>query len=166
MRRDLSNSLAIKIHSSNHGRQRIPSATENSAIHDSATEESADDTTPWDMSAICDEIMVLERVFVDDFMGGIAGPRTRDKKRKHAQAQKSRGNELKLSPQQEAEMRKLRKEQGEYAKLIREQQKDLRRQKDKLAGKITLFNVALMPAIVILLGLILFIQRRRSTRAR
>lgn len=82
------------------------------------------------------------------------------------QSRKSRGSELYLSPEQEAEIGKLRKEQVEYAKLIREQQKDLRRQKDKLAGKITLLNVALMPALVILIGLILFIQRRRSTRAR
>jgi ABC-type uncharacterized transport system involved in gliding motility auxiliary subunit len=70
------------------------------------------------------------------------------------------------SPEQEAEIRKLRKEQVEYSKLIREQQKDLRRQKDKLAGKITLLNVAAMPLIVIVVGLALFIQRRRSTRAR
>ena len=82
------------------------------------------------------------------------------------QSQKSAGNELYLSPEQEAEIRKLRKEQVDYSKLIREQEKDLRRQKDKLAGKITLLNVAAMPAIVVLVGLGLFIQRRRSTRAR
>lgn len=82
------------------------------------------------------------------------------------QAQKSSGNELYLSPEQEAEIRKLRKEQVEYSKLIREQEKDLRRQKDKLAGKITLLNTAVMPFIVILFGLGLFIQRRRATRAR
>lgn len=82
------------------------------------------------------------------------------------QSQKARGSELYLSPEQEAEIRKLRQEQVEYAKLIREQEKDLRRQKDKLAGKITLLNVALMPGLVILFGLVLFIQRRRSTRAR
>lgn len=82
------------------------------------------------------------------------------------QTKKSRGSELYLSPEQEAEIRKLRKEQVEYAKLIREQQKDLRRQKDKLAGKITLLNVAVMPLLVTLFGLGLFIQRRRSTRAR
>ena len=62
------------------------------------------------------------------------------------QAKKSRGSELYLSPEQEAEIRKLRQEQVEYSKLIREQQKELRRQKDKLAGKITLLNVAVMPA--------------------
>ncbi len=82
------------------------------------------------------------------------------------QAQKARGSELNLSPEQEAEIRKLRKEQVEYSKLIREQQKDLRRQKDALAGKITLLNVAAMPLLVILFGLGLFLLRRRSTRAR
>jgi ABC-type uncharacterized transport system involved in gliding motility auxiliary subunit len=82
------------------------------------------------------------------------------------QTQKSRGTELYLSPEQEAEIHKLRKEQVEYAKLIREQQKDLRRQKDKLAGRITLLNVAVMPLAVIAVGFGLFFQRRRSTRAR
>jgi ABC-type uncharacterized transport system involved in gliding motility auxiliary subunit len=82
------------------------------------------------------------------------------------QAQKSRGAELYLSPEQEAEIRKLRQEQVEYSKLIREQEKELRRQKDKLAGKITLINVVAMPTLVILFGLFLFLQRRRATRAR
>ena len=88
------------------------------------------------------------------------------KKLSDLQAQKSRGSELYLSPAQEAEIKKLREEQVEYAKLVREQEKDLRRQKDKLGGKITLLNVAAMPALVVLVGLALFIQRRRATRAR
>jgi DNA repair exonuclease SbcCD ATPase subunit len=82
------------------------------------------------------------------------------------QAQKSRGSELYLSPAQEEEIKKLRAEQVEYSKLIREQEKELRRQKDKLSAKITLLNVAAMPVLVILIGLILFINRRRATRAR
>ena len=82
------------------------------------------------------------------------------------QAQKSRGSELYLSPAQEAEIKKLRAEQVEYSKLVREQEKDLRRQKDKLGGKITLLNVAAMPALVVLIGLAFFVQRRRATRAR
>lgn len=82
------------------------------------------------------------------------------------QAKKSRGSELYLSPEQEAEIRALRKEQVEYSKLIREQEKELRRQKDKLAGKITLLNVAAMPLLVIVVGFVLFFQRRRATRAR
>jgi len=82
------------------------------------------------------------------------------------QAQKSQGNELHLSPEQETEIRNLRKEQVEYARMIREQEKDLRRQKDELAGKITLLNVAAMPTLVILVGLGLFLKRRSVTRAR
>ncbi|MES2922546.1 MAG: Gldg family protein [Verrucomicrobiota bacterium] len=82
------------------------------------------------------------------------------------QAERSRGAGPYLTPAQEEELKKLRAEQVKYSKLIREQQKDLRRQKDKLAGNITLLNVAAMPALVVLVGLALFIQRRRSTRAR
>jgi hypothetical protein len=82
------------------------------------------------------------------------------------QSQKSRGSELYLSPAQEAEIKKLRQEQVEYAKLVRDQEKELRRQKDKLAGKITLLNVAAMPALVVLVGLGLYLKRRSATRAR
>ncbi len=82
------------------------------------------------------------------------------------QAQKAEGSELYLSPEQEAEINKLREQQVEYSRLIREQEKDLRRQKDKLGGKITLLNVAAMPALVILFGFLLYLQRRSSTRAR
>ena len=45
-------------------------------------------------------------------------------------------------------------------------QKDLRSRKDKLTGNITLLNVAIMPAFVILIGLGLYFQRRVSTGAR
>lgn len=82
------------------------------------------------------------------------------------QSQKSQGTELYLSPEQEAEIQKLREEQVKYARLIREQEIDLRRQKDQLAGRITKLNVAVMPAIVILIGLGLYLNRRCATRAR
>ena len=88
------------------------------------------------------------------------------KKLSDLQAQKSSGSELYLSPAQEAEIKKLRQEQVRYSKLVREQEKELRRRKDALSGKITLLNVAAMPVVVILVGLALFMQRRRSTRAR
>ncbi len=82
------------------------------------------------------------------------------------QAQKAQGSELYLSPEQEAEIRKLREQQVEYSRMIRELEKDLRRQKDELAGRVTLLNVAVMPAIVILVGLGFFFKRRAATRAR
>ncbi len=82
------------------------------------------------------------------------------------QAQKSAGSELHLSPAQELEITNLRKEQVKYAREIREKEKDLRRQKDQLAGKITLLNVAAMPLVVILFGFGLFLKRRSAIRAR
>lgn len=82
------------------------------------------------------------------------------------QSQKSAGSELYLSPAQEAEIKKLREEQVDYSKRIREEEKGLRRQKDALAGNITLLNVAAMPVLVVLVGIGLFIKRRSSTRAR
>ena len=82
------------------------------------------------------------------------------------QSQKTQGNELFLSPEQEAEIQKLREEQVKYSRLIREQEIDLRRQKDHLAGNITKLNVAVMPSIVILIGLGLYLKRRSATRAR
>lgn len=82
------------------------------------------------------------------------------------QAQKTRGSELRLSPAQELEIRNLRNKSVEYSRLIRSKEKDLRRQKDQLAGNITLLNVAAMPALVVLFGLGLFVKRRAATRAR
>ena len=82
------------------------------------------------------------------------------------QSKKSSSSDLHLSPAQELEIQNLRKEQVKYAREIREKEKDLRRQKDKLAGKITLLNVAAMPFVVILFGLGLFLKRRTATRAR
>lgn len=96
-----------------------------------------------------------------------------EKKREEAQAklqelqaQKARGKELYLSPEQEAEIEKLTQQQVAYSRLIREQEKDLRRKKDRLAGNITLLNVAVVPIMVILFGLLLHFIRRSSTRAR
>ena len=100
---------------------------------------------------------------IEDFQAKLQETQT---KLQNLQAQKAQGSELFLSPEQEAEIAKLREQQVDYARLTRELQKDLRRQKDKLAGKITLLNVAAMPALVILFGLALFLKRRSSTRAR
>ncbi len=82
------------------------------------------------------------------------------------QVQKTRGKELYLSPEQETEIAKLTQQQVEYSRLIREQEKELRRKKDRLAGNITLLNVAVVPSIVILFGLLLQFIRRSYTRAR
>ncbi len=82
------------------------------------------------------------------------------------QSQKTAGTELYLSPEQETEIRKLRQQEVEARKQVRELQKDLRRDKDRLAGRATLLNVAVMPLIVVLAGFGLFLKRRAATRAR
>jgi len=82
------------------------------------------------------------------------------------QAQKTRGSELHLSPEQEAEIVQLRKQQVEASRSIRNLEKDLKREKDNLSGRITLLNVAAMPALVTLFAIGLFIVHRSRTRAR
>ncbi len=82
------------------------------------------------------------------------------------QAQRSESSNPYGTPEQKAEITKLQEQQVIYSRLIREQQKELRRDKDKLAGKIIRLNVAAIPALVILIGLGLFLKRRSSTRAR
>ena len=82
------------------------------------------------------------------------------------QAQRSESSSPFGTPEQKAEIAKLQEQRVVYSRLIREQQKELRREKDKLGGKITLLNVAAMPLLVILVGLGLFLKRRSSTRAR
>ena len=87
-------------------------------------------------------------------------------KLRELQSQRSESSSPLGTPEQKAEIAKLQEQRVIYSRLIREQQKELRREKDKLGGNITLLNVAAMPTLVILLGLGLFIKRRTSTRAR
>jgi hypothetical protein len=71
-----------------------------------------------------------------------------------------------LSPEQENEIRTLRKQEVDARKEVRELQKDLKRDKDKLAGRAMLANLFAMPLLVILVGIGLFVKRRTATRAR
>ncbi|MEI7957222.1 MAG: Gldg family protein, partial [Verrucomicrobiota bacterium] len=82
------------------------------------------------------------------------------------QTKKSQSTDAQLSAETKAKIRELRKEQVAVSQMIRDKQKDLRRQKDRLAGNLTLLDVAVMPSLVILFGLGLFIKRRSATRAR
>jgi ABC-type uncharacterized transport system involved in gliding motility auxiliary subunit len=82
------------------------------------------------------------------------------------QSQKTSGTELYLSPEQEEEIRKLRKQEVDARREIRDLQKDLRRQKDAIAARIIPWNIAGVPALIILVGLGLFTARRARTRAR
>jgi ABC-type uncharacterized transport system involved in gliding motility auxiliary subunit len=82
------------------------------------------------------------------------------------QSQKTRGNDLYLSPEQEAEIHKLKDQEIQARKQVRELQKDLQKEKDKLTSRATVMNVAVMPLIVVITGFGVFLKRRSATRAR
>ena len=82
------------------------------------------------------------------------------------QSQKSQGSQLYLTPEQEKEIQNVREQEVDARKQIRNLQKDLRREKDKIAGSITMWNIAGVPALILVLGGGLLIARRTSTRAR
>ncbi len=75
-------------------------------------------------------------------------------------------NDGRLSPEQKAEVDALKKKLVEVNRKNRDVQKDLRREKDRMAGNITLLNIGAMPLLVIAVGVGLLIKRRSSTRAR
>lgn len=89
-----------------------------------------------------------------------------DRKLRELQAKRGNSNDPLATPEQEAEMKALKEKKIAAARNIRDLQKDLRRQKDSLGGRITLYNVLLMPLAVILVGLGLYLYRRSATRAR
>ncbi|HEY1121387.1 MAG TPA: hypothetical protein VGE67_07285, partial [Haloferula sp.] len=80
--------------------------------------------------------------------------------------QRAQGDHVYMDSDLEAKIREGRAKQVSARKELRDMEKDLKREKDKISGKATLYNVAFMPLTVILIGLGLFIKRRTSTRAR
>lgn len=82
------------------------------------------------------------------------------------QSQKSSGKELYLSPEQEAEIRKLREQRVAYSRQIRDEQKELKRRKNHLAAWITGLNIGAVPLCVLAAGFLVYLSRRSSTRAR
>ena len=82
------------------------------------------------------------------------------------QAQKQEGSQLLLSSEQQKEIEDLRAQQVTFSKQLRDLQKDLKKQKDALSAKVTLANVAIMPSIVLLIGLFVYLKKRSSSRAK
>lgn len=76
------------------------------------------------------------------------------------------GNQLLLNPEQQQEIVKLRAQQVDFRRQLRDLQKDLQRQKDSLSTKVTLANVGILPIAVLLIGLLVYAKRRSSTRAK
>lgn len=81
------------------------------------------------------------------------------------QAQKSQGKALVLTPEQEQKIHELRAENIKLNKEMREKEKGLQTKKDKLYSKLTWMTVAITPTFIALIGLGVWIYRKRITRA-
>jgi ABC-type uncharacterized transport system involved in gliding motility auxiliary subunit len=68
---------------------------------------------------------------------------------------------LGLSPEQEMEIKRFKAERGEIRKQLRETQRGLDLQIDRLEGWIKFLNIALMPLLVVLAGCLALAARRR-----
>ena len=82
------------------------------------------------------------------------------------QASKQNGNQLLLSPEQQREIAELRAQQVNFSRQIRGLEKDLQKQKDALAARVTLANIGFMPLLVLLVGMIVYTRRQSATRAK
>lgn len=70
------------------------------------------------------------------------------------------------NPQVQAEIKKLQLEGTEANKQIRELQKDLKRDKDRLSANVTLLNLAVIPGLVAIIGILVLARRRATAAAR
>jgi chromosome segregation ATPase len=71
-----------------------------------------------------------------------------------------------LSPEQRAELEKLRKEEGESRKRLKQVQKDLRKEVVSLQTRLKWINVLAVPLAVTATGIIIAIVNRRKTSAK
>jgi ABC-type uncharacterized transport system involved in gliding motility auxiliary subunit len=71
-----------------------------------------------------------------------------------------------LSPEQRAELEKLRKEEGETRKHLKQVQKDLRKEVVSLQTRVKWINILAVPLAVTASGIIIAIVNRRKTSAK
>jgi cobalamin biosynthesis Mg chelatase CobN len=69
-----------------------------------------------------------------------------------------------LSKEQQAEVDRFRKTAAEKRRELKEVRKDLRADSEALQFWVKVMNIALIPALLVVLGVSLMIYRRRSTK--
>ena len=84
------------------------------------------------------------------------------------QASKQGGaqQQLSLSPEQTAELRKYKDAEADYGKQLHQVQKNLRKDTESLETKIRVYNIFAMPALVALAGIALFVIKSKKTAAK
>jgi len=82
------------------------------------------------------------------------------------QQKKDKDQRFILSPEQTAELAKLRKEQAESRKRLKKVQKDFRKEVVSLQSTVKWMNILAVPAAVTLSGVIIAVKKRRKTSAK
>lgn len=75
------------------------------------------------------------------------------------------GQRFVLSPEQQTEIANFRRKEAEVKRALKEERKRLRVDIDSLENRIKWLNIAGMPALVIIAGVVLAVQRRRAQAA-
>ena len=78
------------------------------------------------------------------------------------QRQKDASQRNFLSQEQRDEIKKFHARKREISREMRQVQKDLRKDIDKLGSKVKLANIGLMPLLVIMVGIVIAIRKRRK----
>jgi ABC-type uncharacterized transport system involved in gliding motility auxiliary subunit len=81
------------------------------------------------------------------------------------QVNKEPGQKFILSPEQQQEIEKFQKREGEVKKELKQVRRDLRRDTDKLRLFLTLMNIFAMPLVVVAAGIGVAIGHRRMQKA-
>jgi ABC-type uncharacterized transport system involved in gliding motility auxiliary subunit len=82
------------------------------------------------------------------------------------QAQKTAGAQASWSPEQLKELRLYREQQAKINKEMRNEQKSLKKDKDKLATTITVLNIFVIPLVIFFIAIIVQARRRAARGAR
>ncbi len=82
------------------------------------------------------------------------------------QQKKDKDQRFILSPEQTAELGKLRKEEAESRKRLKQVQKDFRKEVVSLQTSVKWMNILAVPAAVTLSGIVIAVAKRRKTSAK
>jgi len=82
------------------------------------------------------------------------------------QQNKEKGQRFIISPEQQAEIEKFRKKEAQVKSELRQVEKDRKREIDSLEARVKGWNIAAMPLIVCLSGIVLAVYKRKLTAAK
>ena len=82
------------------------------------------------------------------------------------QQNKEKGQRFILSPEQQSEIEKFRKKEAQVKSELRQVEKDRKREIDSLEARVKGWNIAAMPLIVCLSGIVLAVYKRKLTAAK